>query len=57
MLVEKKPVPRYIDGQGRVYIDPTSQVKRIRVVLMDVTALKMATDDVSNVITNFGDLT
>jgi PAS domain S-box-containing protein len=56
-LVDKKPIPRYIDAQGRVYIDPLSHVKRIRIVLMDVTALKMATDDVFKIVSNFGDLT
>lgn len=56
-LADKKPIPRYVDAQGRTYIDPMSHVKRIRVVLTDVTALKMATDDVFNIVTNFGDLT
>jgi PAS domain S-box-containing protein len=57
LLMEKMPIPRYVDGQGHVYVDPASQVRRIRVVLMDVTALRMATDDASNIITNFGELT
>lgn len=56
MLRNKRPMPRYVDGQGRVYADPLSNINRIRVVLTDVTALKMATDDVLNVVTNFGDL-
>jgi PAS domain-containing protein len=56
LLLDDKPIPHYVDAQGRIYVDPLSHVKRIRVVLMDVTALKLATDDVVNVISGFGDL-
>lgn len=56
MLLDQQPMPRYVDLQGRIYVDPFSQVKRIRVVLMDVTALKLATDDVVKTISGFGDL-
>jgi PAS domain-containing protein len=57
LLADQKPLPRYVDAQGRVYVDPLSHVKRVRVVLMDVTALKMATDDVVHSVSSFGHLT
>ena len=44
-------MPMYVNAQARAFIDPQSGQKRIRLVLMDVSALKIATDDVVRVIT------
>ncbi len=55
-LLDAKPLQRYVNAQGRVYIDHASGVQRIRMVLMDVTSLKLATDDVVKAISQFGDL-
>ncbi len=43
-------MPMYVNAQARAYVDPQSGQKRIRLVLMDVTALKVAIDDVARVI-------
>jgi len=43
-------MPMYVNAQARAYVDPKSGQKRIRLVLMDVTALKVAIDDVARVI-------
>ena len=44
-------MPMYVNAQARAFIDPQSGQNRIRLVLMDVSALKIATDDVVRVIT------
>jgi PAS domain S-box-containing protein len=44
-------IPMYVNAQARAFVDPQSGQKRIRLVLMDVTALKVATDDVVRIIT------
>ena len=43
-------MPMYMNAQARSFIDPLSGKKQIRLVLMDVTALKIATDDVVRII-------
>jgi PAS domain S-box-containing protein len=43
------PMPLYVNAQARAYHEPNGP-KRLRLVLMDVTALKMATDDVVRII-------
>lgn len=45
-------VPSYVNAQARAFVEPQSGQKRIRLVLMDVTALKVATDDIAKVITH-----
>ena len=55
-LLNKSPIPRFVNVQARLYVDPAIHVKRIRVVLVDVTTLKTATDDVVEAISHFGDL-
>jgi hypothetical protein len=45
-------MPKYVNAQARAFIDPQNGHKEIRLVLMDVTALKIATDDVVRVITH-----
>jgi PAS domain S-box-containing protein len=45
-------LPTYMNAQARSFIDALSGQKQIRLVLMDVTALKIATDDVVRVITH-----
>jgi PAS domain S-box-containing protein len=45
-------LPMYMNAQARAFVDPQCGQKRIRLVLMDVTALKIATDDVARVITH-----
>ena len=44
-------LPMYLNAQARAFVDPQSGQKRIRLVLMDVTALKIATDDAARIIT------
>ena len=39
-------LPTYMNAQARSFVDALSGQKQIRLVLMDVTALKIATDDV-----------
>ena len=45
-------MPMYMNAQARAFVDPQSGHKHIRLVLMDVTALKVATDDVVRIITH-----
>jgi PAS domain S-box-containing protein len=45
-------MPMYVNAQARAFVDPQSGQKQIRLVLMDVSALKTATDDVLRVITH-----
>jgi PAS domain S-box-containing protein len=45
-------LPMYMNAQARAFVDPHNGQKQIRLVLMDVTALKIATDDVVRVITH-----
>ena len=45
-------MPMYVNAQARAFVDPQSGQKQIRLVLMDVSALKIATDDVLSVITH-----
>ncbi len=45
-------MPMYVNAQAHAFVDPQSGHKRIRLVLMDVTALKVARDDVTRVITH-----
>ena len=45
-------MPLYVNAQARAFVDPQSGHKHIRLVLMDVTALKVATDDVVRIITH-----
>jgi len=45
-------MPMYVNAQARGFIDPQSGQKLIRLVLMDVSALKNATDDVVRIITH-----
>jgi hypothetical protein len=45
-------MPMYVNAQARAFVDPLSGHKRIRLVMMDVTALKIATDDITKVITH-----
>ncbi len=46
-----QPMPLYVNALARGYVDPVSDQPQIRVVLMDVSAWKMATDDVVKSIT------
>ena len=43
-------MPMYLNAQARAFVDPQSGRKQIRLVLMDVTALKIAYDDIAKVI-------
>ena len=45
-------LPTYMNAQARSFVDPLNGQKQIRLVLMDVTALKIATDDVVRLITH-----
>jgi len=45
-------LPMYMNAQARAFVDPQNGQKQIRLVLMDVTALKIATDDVVRIITH-----
>ncbi len=45
------PVPLYVNAQAHAFVDPSTGQRMVRLALMDVTALKMATDDVVQVIT------
>ncbi|MEY3872725.1 MAG: hypothetical protein RLZZ296_1720 [Pseudomonadota bacterium] len=45
-------LPMYVNAQARSFVDAQSGQKQIRLVLMDVTALKIATDDVVRIITH-----
>jgi PAS domain S-box-containing protein len=45
-------LPMYMNAQARAFVDPQTGQKQIRLVLMDVTALKTATDDVVRIITH-----
>jgi len=45
-------LPMYMNAQSRAFVDPQNGQKQIRLVLMDVTALKIATDDVVRIITH-----
>jgi PAS domain S-box-containing protein len=45
-------MPMYMNAQARSFVDPQSGQKLVRLVLMDVTALKVATDDVVRIITH-----
>jgi hypothetical protein len=45
-------MPMYVNAQAHAFVDPQCGQKRIRLVLMDVTALKIATDDVVRIITH-----
>ncbi len=47
---KSKLMPMYMNAQARAFVDSQSGQKLIRLVLMDVTALKIATDDVARVI-------
>lgn len=53
---KKQPIPRYVNIQARAYQDPVLGENRVSVVLMDVTALKSATEDVCSAISDFGRL-
>ena len=44
------PVPLYVNAQAHAFVDEVSGQALIRLALMDVTALKMATDDMVQVI-------
>ena len=44
------PVPLYVNAQAHAFVDEASGQALIRLALMDVTALKMATDDMVQVI-------
>ncbi len=48
-------MPMYMNAQARAFVDPQSGQKLIRLVLMDVTTLKIATDDVARVIIHSAD--
>ena len=45
-------LPMYMNAQARAFVDPQTGQKQIQLVLMDVTALKTATDDVVRIITH-----
>lgn len=45
-------MPMYMNAQARAFVDPQSGHKLVRLVLMDVSALKNATDDVVRIITH-----
>jgi hypothetical protein len=44
------PVPLYVNAQAHAFVDAVSGHTLVRLALMDVTALKMATDDMVQVI-------
>lgn len=56
VMLNERTVPRYVTIQARAYMDPVLQQPRVSLVLMDVTALKTATDDVCSVINDLGAL-
>jgi hypothetical protein len=45
-------LPPFMNVQARSFVEAQSGQKQIHLVLMDVTALKIATDDVVRVITH-----
>jgi PAS domain S-box-containing protein len=51
MLFGNALMPRYVNAKGRACADPARSTRVLRIVLMDVTALKQATDDVVHVLT------
>lgn len=55
MLSPRLPVPRYFNLQGHRYTDPAGDTSWLKVVMMDVTAMTLATEDAVNFITGFGD--
>jgi PAS domain S-box-containing protein len=56
VMINERTVPRYVNIQARAYTDPVLQQPRVSIVLMDVTALKAATEDICSVISDFGKL-
>jgi PAS domain S-box-containing protein len=50
MLRARLKLPIYVNAQARAYADHASGQQRVRLTLIDVSALKMATDDVVQVI-------
>ena len=49
-ILRPLPVPLYVNAQAHAFVDVSSGQALIRLALMDVTALKMATDDMVQVI-------
>lgn len=45
-------MPMFVNAQARSFVDPLSGQRQTRLVLMDVSALKNATDDVVRIITH-----
>ena len=45
-ILRRSPMPLYVNAQARAFVDAASGQTLVRVVMMDVSALKMATDDV-----------
>lgn len=56
VLLNTQPIPRYVNIQARVYQDPVLLESRVSVMLMDVSALKSAKEDVCRAISGFGPL-
>lgn len=49
-ILRHLPVPLYVNAQAHAFVDAVSGHTLVRLALMDVTALKMATDDMVQVI-------
>jgi PAS domain S-box-containing protein len=55
-LWTRHTMPQYVNAQGHVFLDAAGSPPQVRMVLMDVTALKVARDDVAQVISGFGEM-
>ena len=49
-VLRPQPVPLYVNAQAHAFVDAVSGQTLVRLALMDVTALKMATDDMVQLI-------
>ena len=55
LLIRHRPIPLYVSAHAHAFVDSTSGATHIRLVLIDVSALKMATDDVVKAISRASD--
>jgi PAS domain S-box-containing protein len=56
-ILRAQPVPLFVNAQARAYVDAATGQTLVRLAVMDVTALKMATDDVVQAINQNAGLT
>lgn len=55
LLHNNSPIPQWVTAHASMYSDTLPPVTKVRMALMDVTSLKMANDDMFNVISRFAD--